>query len=227
MPIHVGLLDAIALVVFAACVIGYPLVVDHIAGVREKSVMAAMDAHRRRWMQAMVHREARIFDAAIIGNLMQSTAFLATTAIFILAGLVAMLGATDMGLRVVSLLPFAEPANPALWEVKVALLIVIFVNAFFELTWSLRQFNYTSILIGGIGGPGDARNLRLAEIAATVANRAAIHFNSGLRAYYFGLAAIAWLVHPVALMLACLWVLRELYRREFKSAVRDAVMEDA
>jgi uncharacterized membrane protein len=225
--LRLGLLDAVALAVFAACVIGYPLVVDRIPGVRQKSVMAAMDMHRRRWMQAMVHREARIFDAAIIGNLMQSTSFLATTAIFILGGLVAMLGASDLGLRAVALLPFAAPADPAVWEIKIALLIVIFVTAFFELTWSLRQFNYTSILIGGIGSTADAASLRHAEVAATVANRAAIHFNSGLRAYYFGLAALAWLVHPVALMLACLWVLRELYRREFKSVVRDAVMEDA
>jgi uncharacterized membrane protein len=198
-------LDLVALAVFAACAIIYPLVVDRIPAVRGNSVMAAMDIHRRHWMRAMVHREARIFDAAIIGNLMQSTAFLATTAIFILGGLMAMLGATDMGLRVVGMLPFAKAPDPALWEFKVALLILIFVNAFFALTWSLRH----------------------AEVAATVANRAARHFNSGLRGYCFGLAALAWLVHPLALMLACLWVLRELYRREFKSVVRDAVMEDA
>lgn len=225
--LRLGLLDWVALAVFAACVIGYPLVVDRIQAVRRKTVMAAMDEHRRRWMRAMASREARIFDAAIIGNLMTSTSFLATTAIFILGGLVAMLGATDMGLRVVDLLPFAEPADPALWEAKIVLLIVIFVTAFFRLTWALRQFNYTSILIGGIGVGSDAETLRHAAVAARVANRAAIHFNSGLRAYYFGLAALAWLVHPVALMLACLWVLRELYRREFKSVVRDAVMEDA
>jgi uncharacterized membrane protein len=225
--LRLGLLDAVALAVFAACVIGYPLVVDRIPGVRAKTVMAAMDEHRRRWMRAMAAREARIFDAAIIGNLMTSTSFLATTAIFILGGLVAMLGATDMGLRVVDLLPFADPPDPGLWQAKIVLLIVIFVTAFFRLTWALRQFNYTSILIGGIGVGSDDATLRHAATAARVANRAAIHFNSGLRAYYFGLAALAWLVHPVALMLACLWVLRELYRREFKSVVRDAVMEDA
>jgi len=221
-----SLLDWAALAVFAACAFGYPALVDRVPQIRGRTVMAAMDAHRRRWMRAMLTREARIFDAAIIGNLMQSTTFLATTAIFILAGLVAMLGATDLGLRVVSMIPFAAPPDPGLWEMKVALLILIFVGAFFELTWSLRQFNYTSILLGGFGQGETEVNLRHAAVAARVANRAAIHFNAGLRAYYFGLAALAWLLHPVALMLACLWVLRELYRREFKSAVRDAVMEE-
>lgn len=221
-----GLMDWLALAVFAGCALGYPLVVDRVPKVRARTVMAAMDAHRRRWMRAMLTREARIFDAAIIGNLMQSTTFLATTAIFILAGLVAMLGATDLGVRVVAMIPFAAPPDPGLWEIKIALLLLIFVTAFFELTWSLRQFNYTSILLGGIGQGESEANLRHAAVAARVASRAAIHFNAGLRAYYFGLAALAWLLHPIALMLACLWVLRELYRREFKSAVRDAVMED-
>jgi uncharacterized membrane protein len=49
-------LDLVALAVFAACAIIYPLVVDRIPAVRGNSVMAAMDIHRRRWMRAMVHR---------------------------------------------------------------------------------------------------------------------------------------------------------------------------
>lgn len=224
-----GLLDLLGLGVFLLCAVGYPVVADKVPAVRRLSVMAAMDQHRRRWMLEMVQREARIFDAAIIGNLMQSTSFLATTAIFILGGLVAMLGAPDLGARVIGLLPFAPAADPALWEAKIALLLMIFVFAFFELTWALRQFNYCSILIGGVAkfaGTSGADDLRHAEVAARVANRAARHFNNGLRGYYFGLAAIAWLAHPLALVAASLLVLKELHRREFKSAVRDAVMED-
>ena len=99
----------------------------------------------------------------------------------------------------------------------------IFVRAFFELTWALRQFNYCSILIGGIGMGAAYTPQALA--AAKVANRAARHFNTGLRAYYFGLAALAWIIHPIALIIASLLVLRELHRREFRSAVREALAE--
>src|SRR5687768_7101267 len=112
--------------------------------------MASMDEHRRRWMLAMLKRDNRIADVATVGNLMQSVSFLATTSIFILGGLVAMLGAPDLGRRVVGSLPYATVPDEAAWEVKVALLILIFVNAFFALTWSLRQFNYCSIMIGAI-----------------------------------------------------------------------------
>ena len=89
----------------------------------------------------------------------------------------------------------------------------------------LRQFNYCSIVMGSVpqGGPLTARQ-QIAEAAAKVANRAARHFNSGLRAYYFGLAALAWIIHPFALILASLVVVRELYRREFRSEVRAALL---
>jgi uncharacterized membrane protein len=217
-------LDVAALLVFFACWAGYTAVVDRVPSIQSRSVIAAMDEHRRRWMIALLDRENRISDTAIIGNLMSSTGFLANTSIFILAGLVALLGSPDLGRRVLAALPFAEaPASDIAWELRVGLLVFIFVRAFFELTWALRQFNYCSIVIGGIGlGAGFTPQ---AEMAAKVANRAARHFNTGLRAYYFGLAALAWIIHPVALILASLLVLRELHRREFRSVVRDVLSD--
>ena len=219
-----SLFDWSALGIFAACWIGYSALVDRVPALHRRSVIAAMDEHRRRWMLTMVTRDNRIMDTQIIGNLMNSTSFLANTAIFILGGLVAMLGSPELGARVFGALPFATPPGLALWEMKIALLLLIFVRAFFELTWALRQFNYCSIVMGGISHDEAAAGREVhAEVAAKVANRAARHFNSGLRAYYFGLAALAWILHPLALVLASLLVLRELYRREFRSVVRDAL----
>jgi uncharacterized membrane protein len=219
-------LDWLALIIFAASWIGYALVVDKLPALHRRSVIAAMDAHRRRWMRTMMTRDNRIMDTQIIGNLMNSTSFLANTAIFILGGLVAMMGSPELGARVFGALPFATPPNAAAWEMKIALLLLIFVRAFFELTWALRQFNYCSIVIGGIShDPQDTTQAMHAEMAAKVANRAARHFNTGLRAYYFGLAALAWILHPLALVVASLFVLQELYRREFRSVVRDALQE--
>lgn len=223
-------LDWLALAVFAACWIGYSTVVDRVPGIRARSVIAAMDEHRRRWMLATLARENRIADMAAIGNLMTSTSFLATTSILILGGLVAMLGASDLGRRVVATLPWSAVPSEVAWELKIGLLLLIFVNAFFELTWALRQFNYGSILVGAMPpaqpeapAAGEAQ----AAAAAEVLNRAARHFNTGLRSYYFGLAALAWVVHPLALVATSLVVLRELHRREFRSVVRSLVRGSA
>ncbi|MCQ4161321.1 DUF599 domain-containing protein [Roseomonas sp. GC11] len=221
-------LDWCALAVFIACWVGYAAVVDRVPAIRARSVIAAMDEHRRRWMHAVLERENRVADVNIIGRLMASTSFLANTSIFILGGLVAMLGAPDLGRRIFGVVPFAAlPPSQEAWELHIFLLVFIFVRAFFELTWALRQFNYCSICLGAmpVGDVGNGR--QQAEIAAAVANRAARHFNTGLRAYYFGLAALAWILHPVALILSSLLVLRELHRREFRSVVRDALAQPA
>jgi uncharacterized membrane protein len=221
-----SLFDWIALLVFIGCWAGYSQIVDRHPALRRRSVIAAMDEHRRRWMRTMVTRDNRIMDTNVIGNLMNSTSFLANTAIFILGGLVAMMGSPELGARVFGALPFASVPNAAAWEMKIALLLLIFVRAFFELTWALRQFNYCSIVMGSVPmEQGDPAGLHLADVAAKVANRAARHFNTGLRAYYFGLAALAWILHPFALIFASVFVLQELYRREFRSVVRDALQE--
>jgi uncharacterized membrane protein len=221
-----SVLDWIALALFVGCWMAYSALVDRHPALQARSVITAMDEHRRRWLRTTVTRDNRIMDTNIIGNLMNSTSFLANTAIFILGGLVAMMASPDLGGRVFGALPFAAKPDAAAWEMKIALLLLIFVRAFFELTWALRQFNYCSIVIGGIShDEADTTRLAQAEVAAKVANRAARHFNTGLRAYYFGLAALAWILHPLALMLATLLVVRELYRREFRSVVRDALQE--
>ncbi|WP_137127672.1 DUF599 domain-containing protein [Roseomonas sp. HF4] len=216
------LLDAIALAVFVLCWLAYALLVDRIPSIRARSVIAAMDEHRRRWMLAALPRENRIADIAAIGNLMSSVSFLATSSILILGGLVAMMAAPDLGRRVVAAFPWSTVPDDAMWEVKIGLLLLIFVNAFFELTWALRQFNYTSTLVMAM--PRDEAATAQAEAAVRLANRGAQHFNTGLRSYYFGLAALAWIVHPLALVAASLLVLRELHRREFRSAARDALV---
>lgn len=222
----VSALDLVALAVFLACWAGYSTIVDRVPSIRARSVIAAMDEHRRRWMIAALDRENRISDVSVVGNLMTSTSFLANTCIFILGGLLALLSSPDMGRRVLGAFPMIETGiSDGAWEVRIGLMLVIFVRAFFELTWALRQFNYSSILIGGLGlGPD---HVPAAEVAARVMNRAARHFNTGLRAYYFGLAALAWIIHPLALIAASLLVLQEIHRREFRSIVRDALMDPA
>ena len=91
---------------------------------------------------------------------------------------------------------------------KVLLLVVVFVFAFFKLTWSLRQFNYVAILIGAAPPPSEAdtpSGSRYADSAAGVASRAAEHFNKALRTFYFGLAALSWFLQPYLFMALTAW----------------------
>jgi uncharacterized membrane protein len=213
-----GPLDIAAFAWFVLCAIGYKLFADHWGA--SAGLMGATARHRLAWMERMLERENRIVDTTLVATMSNSVSFFAQTSIFILGGLIAILGAQERVREVIADVPFVAASSGRLWEAKIALLIVIFVFAFFKFTWSLRQFNYLVVLIGAA-----PLNIRIgAREAAPVAHRAARmsdlavnHFNVGIRAYYFGLAALAWFVNPWLFMAASAWVVLVHWRREFRS----------
>lgn len=217
-------LDTAALLWFLAAWAGYTLFADRKAKT-SRTLVSVMHAHRVRWMTAMLLRENRIVDSNIVRNLLQGVAFFASTTIFIIAGLIAVLGARDHAIQLLSDLPFAAPMSKALWELKLLLLMKVFVYAFFKFTWSLRQFNYFSVIIG-CSPPATREPERHAAYirhGADVSSLAAKHFNRGLRAYYFGLAALGWFVNPWLFMIVTTWVVAVLYWREFRSDTLQAL----
>ena len=92
----------------------------------------------------------------------------------------------------------------------------------------MRQLNYCSIIVGAVAGPGDLTDAdrRRAMNTSRVASIASPHTNRGIRAYYFGLALLAWHIHPFALMVSAVLVVAVLYRREFHSRTLKLIMLD-
>ena len=128
-----------------------------------------------------------------MGNLLSSVSFYANTTIYIIAGLIAVMGTVDKLITMTAEIPFAREVSRELWEVKVLLLLAVFVVAYFKFTWSIRQFNFLSILIGAAPearAPDEERE-RYAKKIARVNSHAGDEFNRGIRAYYFGLAAVS------------------------------------
>ena len=83
--------DLIALMFFIACWIGYAQFAEHEAR-SDKSLLAVTNRYRTQWMVEMLKRDNRSTDAIMIGNLQRSITFFANTTIFIVLGLVSMLG---------------------------------------------------------------------------------------------------------------------------------------
>ena len=74
--------------------------------------------------------------------------------------------------------------------------------------------------MGAFPPPAEAKTeaaQNIAERAARVNALAVLTFNRGMRAYYFGLAALSWFIHPFVFAFATLFVVLVIYRREFKS----------
>jgi uncharacterized membrane protein len=219
MKIPLTALDWIAIAWFFGIWVGYQYFASGRAARGHPSLMSVMGGYRAEWWGRVLEREQRIVDAAILANLSNSATFFASTTLLILGGLLALLGTSERVIEVVAELPFTARAQESIWEYKVLLLIGIFVYAFFKFTWSLRQHNFNSVLVGAAPAH-DSDPEKLADYvsrAGRIATFAADNFNYGLRAYYFGLAALTWFLNSWIFMLVTAWVVIILYLREFRS----------
>lgn len=186
----------------------------------ERSLLNVTNGYRTLWMREMIRRDNRTLDVIMIGNLQRSITFFANTAIFIVIGLIGMLGYHDQSASIIAAIPFSSPITPFQWEMKIFLLIIIFIYAFFKYTWSMRQYNYVSIFINSIPPHNEIHDSAesLTAKGSFLAGNAAKHFNNGLRAYYFGLAALAWFINPYFFMGTTALVVYVTHRREYHSS---------
>ena len=218
-------LDWAALIWFMVCWFGYEQVVERGWSGRA-SLLEETNKLREKWARAMLTREPRIVDVALIGNLLPSLSFYANTSIYIIAALFAALGALDQLMTTASELPFSRVISREATELKLLVLLGVFVIAYFKFTWSLRQFNLLSITLGSVPEEGRAEELeRHARKFAAVNSCAGNDFNRGLRAYYFGMAVMSWMVSPWLFILSTMVIVIVLARREFSSPVLKALTD--
>ena len=223
-----SLLDIIAVVWFLASWMGYSFFADYRKKSKARTLVKVMYQHRLNWMLEMMKRDNRMVDAKVASNVMGSVTFFASTSMFLLAGLLTLLGRSAEGMALLQTLSFTAVTSTQLWEMKIILLMVIFTYSFFKHTWAIRQFNYSSILIAGAPVIREESPLarRYAERITKILSIAARNFNSGLRGYYFGLAALTWMIHPVLFMICSSWVVVVLFRREIRSRVLKILMSE-
>ncbi|MGH1461775.1 MAG: DUF599 domain-containing protein [Neptuniibacter sp.] len=191
-------------------------------------LVSLLHMYRKEWMLRMLTRDVRIADTTAIANLERGVSFFASTTMLILAGLMTVLGSTQQAIDIVADIPFSIPATRGEWELKILLMITLFTYAFFKFTWSLRQYGFVSIMIGGAPSPeehiselqAEAHANRIAKMTSMAAN----NFNTGLRTYYFCLAVLGWFINPLLFMALTAGVVFILYRREFKSSTLKTLM---
>ena len=111
-------------------------------------------------------------------------------------------------------------------EARLLLAAVFLTHAFLNFLWSNRLFgSCASRRSAGPNDPADPLALPRARQAAEVNIRAAFNFNRGLRAMYFALAALTWLLGPYALMAATLAMAWLIWSREFASHSRAILID--
>ncbi|MBP6226105.1 MAG: DUF599 domain-containing protein, partial [Rhizobacter sp.] len=214
--------DWAALSTFFCGWVGYALFARKQAGIKP-SILAATNRIRRQWMLQTTYREVRVIDGVVVQSLSTSPSFFASTTILIIGGLLAVLGSSNAS-ELVREIPFAARTTVLVFDLKIVLMLAIFVYAFFRFTWSMRQYTFGALLVASAPEAeqfqilGPSRD-EFADRAGRVVGLAAETFNDGLRAYYFAFAAVSWFLSPLAFVLATGGVIYILYQREFHSDV--------
>ncbi|MBU2358835.1 MAG: DUF599 domain-containing protein [Alphaproteobacteria bacterium] len=214
-----GALDIIALtlIIGAWLILGW--LIEHPRPHRP-SVTVLVAQRRRDWMKVFVTRDPRIFDSQILSSLRQGTSFFASTSIFAIGGVLALIGNTDP-LRGVAAEVMVVETPALIWQIKLGLVTLFLVTAFLKFVWSNRVFGYCSVVMAAVPqDPDHPDAYPLAAQAGELNVRAAMNFNRGLRAMYFALGALAWLIGAWAMILATLIVGWTIWSREFASLPR-------
>ena len=224
------LADIVGLSVFLSAWVLYYLVVER-APTRRRGLNALMNEYRLRWMLEMQARDNRIVDSSLMGTIQTSTSFFASTSLIAIGGTLALLRGTDDVFRIFGDLPLlGVPSSRGVFEAKAFGLTIIFGYAFFKFAWASRLYSYEAILIGATPRAGSPRAEQRRAIALRAAEMnivAGRHFNRGLRAIFFSVAYLGWFVSAYVLMVATAVTLAVMWRRQFYSDARDAILVDA
>jgi len=227
LPHDITSTDLTAFAWFILCWSSYSWLGKYFQTHKKNSLHSFSKSYRNEWMLQTLKRSNRITDSALLANLMRSVAFFASTSIFILGGIIAIIANVDLAIIMVSDIPFAQSTSAVFWKLKLLLLVLIFIYVFFKLIWSIRQFNTCIIIMGAAPEifPEEQELLLYANKLGLVIHRAATHYNEGMRGYEYGLAILAWFIHPIFFIIATSVVVVVIYRREFASQTVRAMQD--
>ena len=212
-------IDIAALVVFLTAWLFYQPMLKRLSR-RGGMINTDMTVLRVRWMANMAARENRFIDSQLMGHVLNSASFFASTNLIVIAAAAGALFRSADTYRTVAHLAATDTGPRWLFEAKLALIVAALTRGLLDLIWAIRQMNYTLAAIGAAPPPSSSPALVSAygEAAAQVLNPALSSFNNGVRGYYFALAAAAWLLGPWAMIAAVAGAVLLLFWRQSHSS---------
>ena len=217
-------IDIAALVVFLTAWLFYQPMLKRLSR-RGGMINTDMTVLRLRWMANMAARENRFIDSQLMGHVLNSASFFASTNLIVIAAAAGALFKSNDTYRTVARLAVTDTGPPWLFQVKLALVVAALTRGLLDLIWAIRQMNYTLAAIGAAPPPSSPPALirEYGEAVTQVINPALSSFNNGVRGYYFALSAAAWLLGPWAMIAAVAGAVLLLFRRQSGSSAARGV----
>jgi len=212
-------LDIAALALFLTAWLFYQPILKRLSR-RGGVINTDMTVVRRRWMANMAARENRFLDSQLMGHLLNSASFFASANLIVIAAAAGALFKSGDTYRSVAHLAVTDTGPRWLFDAKLALVVATLARGLLDFIWAIRQMNYTLAAIGAAPPPSSPPQVirDYGDAAAMVLNPALSSFNTGVRGYYFALAAAAWLLGPWAMLAAVLGAVALLVWRQASSS---------
>ena len=187
----------------------------------KQSLSHSMQLHRIRWVTQLLNRDMRVTDSALLASQERVVGFFASTTLLLLAAVFTAISASAQIAQLTGELPLSEVQSTTQIQTKFILIAVLLIYAFFQITWSLRQYGFVAVLMGAAPMPEDQTDeiekQKYIREMARLMDMAGHDNNAGLRAYYFCLAMLFWMLNPFVYMGAATLIVVVLAQREFKS----------
>jgi uncharacterized membrane protein len=177
-----------------------------------------LHAVRVKWMRMMMNakRETRVFDAILLGQISGAMSFFGSATLIVLAGLVGALASINRVYATLHEIPFFPPISQGLFTIYFGTLTLIMAVSFFSFTYAMRKLAYTLAMIGALNeAPAhDASSQTMVAQTATVLTQAVKSLNTGIRGFYYAVAALFLFIDPIVCIAMTLLMSFMLYYRQ-------------
>jgi uncharacterized membrane protein len=217
-------LDLAALAIFMIAWFAYEPLLKIAA--RGSLINTDMTVIRLMWMKQMARRENRFMDGQLLGHVLNSASFFASSNLILIAATAGALFGGETTFKSASSLIAIKTSSRILFEGQIALVLVSLARGLLAFIWSIRQINYCIAAVGAAPDTEDpAFEAAYGDAAARLLNPALSAFNAGVRGYYFALAAAAWLFGAPAFIATTLGAVALLAWRQRRSPAAAAVAD--
>lgn len=205
--------DFVAFVISAACVAAYYLFLN--MKVRENptySIHGVNALSRRLWVEHVMRSNSAkdIMAVQTLRNFIMAPSLMASTAALLIIGTLTLSGQAENIAHSWHVLSIGGSHATELWILKVMLLLVDFIVAFFAFAMSVRLANHVLFMVN-VPEHGTHHTLSPRAVAHRL-NRAGNMFAIGMRAFFFAIPLVFWLFGPYFLLISSVGLVLALYR---------------
>lgn len=192
------------------------------------SLNTQLHAVRLRWLQTHqgVPRDQRVIDAIMLGHISSSVSYFGSGTLIVLAGLVGTLANVTHLFALTRGLAFVDQSMTTdLFTLYFFLLTLMMALCFFSFTYALRKMAYVLAMLGGLEAtPANSEaSTVMGEATARVLTEAVRSINSGIRGFYYSIAALFLFSGPYVAIVATLLITALLYYRQLFSPTARAI----